>query len=534
MRTRTFLNGLFGTFVLLAGCSVFGGSDGDSEPTPTPAPAPTASNTEEPALPPEAPPPVEGGTPKEDELTEKFGLFVSLIGTPDGDGTRDKPLSSISAAIDKAKASAKRVYVCKGTYNEAIVVANAVSVIGGFDCATKWVATDARSKIISPTIPALRASEIVNDTTFANFDVVAPNATPESPSSIGFVAQNAKLLKVVKSSITAGDAMNGEAGVEPPAQVLPASAKGGDGAASVDRNGGYIVVGFPIGTPPNYAVPGAAGGSGTCGGVTLDPGGVGGDGGRYKCNKYTVNIMGNPVDLYRWNIYNGILPTNGPTKANSGASGSVGVDGASATAIGQLGAGGYVPADGTAGQNGGPGIGGQGGNGEPSFDGATCTESRVNFYGNGATGSGGGAGGCAGIAGTAGKGGAASIAVLMLNSEGLTFDASELHAGAGGAGGKGTLGAGPTAGGAAGASQTGATPGVAGGRGGRPGVSGSGAGGPSIGIAHSGGAPILSNGAVAKAGKGGDGVPADTKTALGVTWTLPASIPGIAEDLHAF
>lgn len=533
MRTRTFLNGLLGTFVLLGGCSVFGGSDGDSDPAPAPAPAPTASSTEAPPLPPDAPPPVVGGTPKEDELTEKFGLFVSLIGTPDGDGTRDKPLSSISAAIEKAKASAKRVYVCKGTYNEAIVVANAVSVIGGFDCATKWVATDARSKIISPTIPALRASEIVNDTSFANFDVVAPNATAESPSSIGFVAQNAKLLKVVKSSITAGNAVNGEPGVEPTPLVLPATVVGGDGIATIPRDGGEFVFGL-LGHLPDYSVDGPKGGSGTCGGVTLDPGGAGGNGGRYKCTKFTTTQGNMTLERFTWNLFNGIVPTNAPAKPNSGASGNAGVDGASATALGALSAGGYVPADGTAGQNGGPGVGGQGGNGEPSFNGATCTEPNVNMFGHGATGSGGGAGGCPGLAGTPGKGGHASIAVLMLNSEGLTFDTSEVHAGNGGAGGKGAIGAEPTAGGQPGKAYPGATVGIAGGPGGRPGISGSGGGGPSIGIAHSGGAPVLTNGAVAKAGKGGDGVPADSKTTLGVTWTLPASIPGIAEDQHAF
>ncbi|AKU99278.1 PE-PGRS virulence associated protein [Labilithrix luteola] len=512
---------------------MFGGSDGDSDPAPAPAPAPTASSTETPALPPDAPPPLIGGTPKEDELTEKFGLFVSLIGTPDGEGTRAKPLSSISAAIEKAKASAKRVYVCKGTYNEAVVIANAVSVIGGFDCATKWVATDARSKIVSPTIPALRASDILNDTSFANFDVVAPNATVESPSSIGFVAQNAKLLKVVKSSISSGNGMSGEPGVEPTPIALPASATGVDGAAGTDKNGGEFIVIFPN-IPMDFSVPGAKGGTGTCGGVTLDPGGVGGDGGRYQCKKFTTTQGGSTIELFRWKTYIGIVPTNGPAKANGGASGSVGLDGASATSIGQLGAGGYVPADGTPGQNGGPGTGGKGGNGESNFDGATCKPDKEAYYASGATGPGGGAGGCPGVAGTAGKGGAASIAVLMLKSEGLTFDAAELHAGSGGAGGKGTLGAEPSAGGQPGAAKPGAIAGVAGGAGGRPGVSGSGAGGPSIGIAHSGGAPALINGAVAKAGKGGDGVPADSKTAVGVTWTLPASVPGVAEDVHAF
>lgn len=520
---------MLGTIVLLGGCNVFGGTDGTVPPD-----ADAGSNAAEPPdLPPDAPPTISGGAPKEDELTEKYGLFVSLIGTPEGEGTREHPLSSITQAIEKAKASAKRVYVCKGTYNEAVVLANAVSVIGGYECATKWAPTEGgRSKIVAPTIPALRASDIVNDTSFINFDVVAPNATAESPSSIGFIAQNAKLLRIVTSSITAGDGIRGEAGVEPPDQTLPSTAMGRDGIASVDRNGGYSVRSFTVGTTTKWRVSGAGGGSATCGGITLDPGGTGGDGGRYQCKEV---LLANGQYRRNWAIYNDLAPSAGAVKANSGATGAVGADGASASAIGQLGATGYVAADGAVGGNGGSGVGGSGGDGELTFqDPTTCLDTKVGLYGNGATGSGGGAGGCPGFAGTAGKGGTASIAVLMLASEGLTFDAALLQAGTGGAGGKGTLGSAPTAGGQPGEAYAGAKAGEAGGNGGRPGVSGSGAGGPSLGIAHSGGVPTLTNGAVAKAGRGGDGVPADSKTVLGVTWTLPASAPGVTEALHAF
>ncbi|MCL2776626.1 MAG: hypothetical protein FWD73_01385 [Polyangiaceae bacterium] len=82
-------------------------------------------------------------------------------------------------------------------------------------------------------------------------------------------------------------------------------------------------------------------------------------------------------------------------------------------------------------------------------------------------------------------------------------------------------------------------PGIAGrtypgGRGGRPGIAGSGAGGPSIGVAYTGGIPNFINAARPKAGTPGAGADKDSNTFQDVTWILPASDPGIAEDMHEF
>jgi len=403
-------------------------------------------------------------------------------------------------------------------------------VIGGYNCTGNWaIDQGGRSRIESPTIPAIRANNIAVATSFMGFDVVAPDAAGNdvsSMSSIGLIAQNASFLTIANGSITAGKGADGAAGITPADAVIDAElAKGGDGAVSVTTTTDSSNV--------RSTWTGGKGGNSSCG---ADAGGNGGTSGFFEC--YTDSIW-----RYYWT---GIAPgVYGPiavgTPADAGVAGLAGTDGVSAM-IGTVTVDGYVTADGTAGSNGNLGHGGSGGTAEAAkvAVGQSCSPPTDAYYHSG-TGAGGGAGGCAGQAGTPGKGGGASIAALLSASDGLTFDAALVFAGQGGAGGKGSLGGSPSLGGAAGTTAAGAGPAQPGGRGGRPGISGSGAGGPSIGIAHTGGKPNLINGTIAKSGGFGAGVPSDQRTfqniwdtTKNVTWTLPASAPGIAKDMYSF
>ncbi|MCL2777202.1 MAG: hypothetical protein FWD73_04295 [Polyangiaceae bacterium] len=463
--------------------------------------------------------------PANDELNETYGVFVSFAGTPNGDGTRAKPLSSIQAGIEKATPPGKRVYVCKGTYKETLTLQSGISVIGGYDCTVGWVADqNGRSRIESPTSPAIRANNIAINTSFMGFDVVAPDAsgTGSNASSIGLIAQNASSLTVANGSIIAGKGADGAPGTTPADAVIDAEmAKGGDGMVETydtkSWNAGIV----------NSDWLGGKGGQSSCG---ADAGGNGGTSGVFLCD-YFHNVW--EYYLNQGYTYN---PIPVGTPAEAGGAGLAGHDGVSATTIGTLTADGYVTADGTAGSDGNPGHGGRGGTAEATAVlvgvGQSCTVTTTLY--NSGTGAGGGAGGCGGLAGTPGKGGGASIAALLSASEGLTFDAALVLAGQAGAGGKGSLGGSPTPGGAAGATAAGAGAAQPGGPGGLPGVSGSGAGGPSIGVAYTGGKPNLINGTIAKAGGFGAGVAGDSNTFQDVTWILPASDPGIAEDMHEF
>ena len=454
---------------------------------------------------PEAPP-VVSPPPPDADLNENYGIFVSLVGTPNGDGTRANPLLSIQAAIGKAKPSGKHVYVCKGTYKEALTLENGISVIGGYDCTGNWaIDNNGRSRIESPTIPAIRANNIVVATSFMGFDVIAPDASVSGTSSIGLIAQNAGSLRIANGSITAGKGADGAPGTTPAPPVNGTDVDGKQG-------GSICSLPFPLNmtsTCPTTAA--AKGGTSTCGGET---GGAG-----TLAPFYGGDYPACSIPTVRAKLY----------EVKSGNAGQAGTDGISANATGAFNANGYVSADGTPGKNGSPGYGGSGGKFADYAD--TC---KLDWYFQLSSGSGGGAGGCGGLAGTPGKGGGASIAALLSASDGLTFDAALVLAGQGGAGGKGSLGSLPTAGGAAGAPllYTGAP--QPGGPGGRPGISGSGAGGPSIGVAYTGGMPTFVNGAKPKAGTPGAGVPEDSNTFQNVTWKLPLSAAGIAQDMYSF
>ncbi len=160
-------------------------------------------------------------------------------------------------------------------------------------------------------------------------------------------------------------------------------------------------------------------------------------------------------------------------------------------------------------------------------------DSTKRTSGNG--GPGGGAGGCPGLAETPpGPRRRGEHCRFAVGERGLTFDAVDLSAGTGGAGGEA-----PSAAyrlpeelrvrrtparrrrlpvGAAGAPAS-----VVAVSGAQASVS-----------RHTGGAPKLVNGAKAKAGAGGAAVPAESKTFQDATWTLSASATGTAEDVHAF
>ncbi|HVH47758.1 MAG TPA: hypothetical protein VM925_35725, partial [Labilithrix sp.] len=304
-------------------------------------------------------------------MTEKFGVFVSNSGTPDGEGTRDRPVSSISRGIELARATAKRVYVCKGKYKESVVLANAVSVIGGYDCSAKWSNDEGeRSTLEAPTSPALLAKDIVNDTSLIGFDVIAPDATPANTSSIGLIAQNAKHLAIVRTKITAGDALDGTPGTTPSDETNGPEVNGGSGAP------GYGPGDYPPGGPVRSKEGRGARGVSHCGG---GPGGWGGSGGFYACARDTTSA----APRYLWTLYRrevapvddpwfSIPPVPGETTM-TGANGGAGADGTSARNGGLLGPQGYTPANGTAGTDGAGGDGGSGGS--YAFVGGLCESS---------------------------------------------------------------------------------------------------------------------------------------------------------------
>lgn len=510
-------------------CGVFGSDSPPSAAQAVPAPDADGGVVEGPKAPPIT------GPAAQNELTDELGVFVASNGLDIADGTHAHPLASIQAGIDKAKTVGKRVYVCAGTYKQALVIADSISVIGGLDCTNnEWRTGSGVSRIESPTSPAIRAKDIKSATRLEGLDVNAPNATAPGGSSIGLLADHATALVVARTKIVAGNAMNGENGTEGTQLSNAATANGASEVESyqcVQSGGGRVsshTCGYNKFTGTYQLPPGGAPGTNACVGAPVpapESGGSGGSGGIYTAS-VTAPVPPKVTPTVTYSPQDPSLDAKLASTLRSGAVGTSGPDGSGGAAIGAISANGYTPADGTAGKDGSTGAGGNGGDGSPPTEPVPTDKTVWRGWG----GAGGGAGGCPGLAGTAGKGGGASIAALLVESP-VTFDTSELQSGTGGAGGLGTLGSAPTAGGAGGDGPSGGRPGKPGGRGGFAGVSGNGGSGPSAAIAHVGAAPILVGANKTTPGAGGAAIQARSRTDFGITKTIPATPAGVSNAI---
>jgi hypothetical protein len=501
-----------------AACSVFG-SDGD-ETSPSPSPDVPGQTTDGGAPEPPKATPV-GSTPDTSEINETFGIFVAPRGTATGDGSREHPLDTIQAGIERGKLAGKRVYVCSGTYREALVLADSISIIGGADCSgPTWKLGNAKSRIESPTSPAVVAKGLVSPTRLEGLDIVAPNAAEPSASSIGLQAVRAPALVIAGSKITAGDGANGTDGAEGIQLVQQGTLNGSSLPAATCVNN---VTCKSYGIPTMWAALTPPGGTSVCAGAPGHDGLPGGFGGAGAVQRATE--AGPAV----WQLQ--VVAIRGEVK--SGAAGVAGVDAPNGPLVGTLSDEGYGPAGGVGGTDGSPGIGGGGGYGS-DVHGLPGNFVQIGSIWRATSGASGGAGGCPGLAGAAGSGGGASIALALVESP-VVVEGTELVAGRGGAGGRGTFGSDPTPGGLPGASWTADPPftGRSGGGGGLPGVSTNGSSGPSLGVLHTGAAPKLAADTKVVPGAGGAAVDSRSRDALGTTRTIPATPAGLSAQVHA-
>jgi hypothetical protein len=400
---------------------------------------------------------------------------------------------------------------------------------GGTDAGDAGAAAALRARIASPSSPAAIANGISSDTLIESIDIVAPDATAPSGSSIGLIAQNSSKLELSHVKVHAGTAMAGSNGAQ--GVQIPDSPGTRDGAMGFAPYWCHTAPGSVqcaidprcIDTQCVTEHSTRPGGTNACpGGTPAGAGGNGGSGGNFikettsSCNfTYAdVNLRhvgdGDARPATAATALGGIaapLCAQTPENGAPGVSGADGVDGTTALS-GVVDATGFKPGDGTPGTNGAPGQGGGGGGGAmPKNKANTYYKNGDDYWG--ASGSGGGAGGCAGLAGTAGKGGGASIGIVLSDSP-IVLRNCIVEASNGGAGGAGSLGSDPTPAGGPGGhlntppENTG-TIGGPGGAGGRSGWSGNGAGGPSIGIAVHGTTAVLVNTPTPAVGSGGPG-----------------------------
>ncbi|HTN85733.1 MAG TPA: PGRS family protein [Sorangium sp.] len=449
------------------------------------------------------------------------GVFVSPSGADRNPGTKGIPVKTLRKALALAEGSGKRrVYLCAGTFEEAVEVTEGVTIYGGLDCASGWSwAGEQRKTVLTAGVGEIplvvrgggggEAKVRVEDVHVKARGIGRDEQVVfAGVSSIAALAEEAS-VELARCVLEAGDAAAGEAGAAYSVSA-PRSLDGKRGGPACSGAGvlGGLSVKNDCGTPDDPSDDSSSG----LGGVgAADSGGPG--------------AKGSPGDMV-----NGGMGDEGSTESTmctagtAGDGGTEGGPGTGATGLGEISARGFTGAAGSDGTKGGTAQGGGGGGG--SKGGAGEGKCMDEASAGGASGGSGGAGGCGGAGGRGGSAGGSSIALISLNAT-LSFEQVTLKTGRGGAGGKG--GAGQEggdggAGGPGGEAPVGAVSlhdgcaGGPGGKGGAGGRGGGGLGGHAIGIAYKGAAPPVQGGTIelGEAGPGGAGANAEGEGAAGV------------------
>lgn len=433
-------------------------------------------------------------------VVDGFGVFVDgAAGLDANPGTKAAPFKTVGAAV--AAAGGRRVYVCEGTYGEAVKVTSAVRLYGGFACGG-WSYSGARPRI-APSAPgvALSVRDVAGEVVVSDVAIAALDARERGASSVALFAVRAADLRLTRVDLEAGKGGDGRDADAPPSNHFAGSLEGNPSTAAT---GGETKT-----CPCTVYGSSTGGGGGAAGSPVATPGSPG-------------IAMPLPAVMGARSSVGGNAYTSATGICTGGFSGSDGAArgaGTGASSRGVLTPDGWSPAGGTPGETANPGAGGGGGGGGAA---------------NGS--GGGGCGGCGGSGGLSGGGGGASVALLAFETNVSLVDVNARTAGAG-RGGNGSQGQAGAAGGGAGSGVGGGCGGGLGGNGAGGSGGGGGAGGVSAAVLRKGGSlsgtPNPSLGAKGTAGQGG--APGDG--GQNVLGTAPAGaqgtpgIDGLAEPL---
>jgi len=445
--------------------------------------------------------------------TNAHALFVAPNGVDTAAGTRERPLRSLTRAVQLASLdSSKVVIACNAAFRESISIGARVRLYGGYGCPgtpAPWVYQPNTAALLAPNNagPALAIRDVTGQVVLEDFEILPEDALEPGASSIAVSVVRSTNVTFRRTKITAGKGAEGAPGVN--------GVKGADGLPpSPDQNGTDACT-LPAmshgGLPDNRSTCVSHGGKGAIPDLVI--GGDGEDGMPFPMQGLAYNGGKNGGD------------------GGAGVPGDAGTAGSISKVSGMFSDAGYSPApdaDGGSGADGFPGQGGGGGDASVGSEEFECV---------GAGGGTGGMGGCGGKAGTGGKGGGASIALLLWDST-LTLEVCKLTAAEGGMGGKGGDGApggNGAKGGLGGAEFVGAVKTIAkggngglGGPGGPGGPGAGGMGGPSLGIVVHGAAPIADLKTTVQPGKPGVGGPGGTS---GVLVKAPSGLDGFVNQL---
>ena len=418
------------------------------------------------------------------------------------DGSYENPVKTINKGIELAELEGKKsVVIAKGVYEETVVLADGVSLHGGFSGFPDWNGSLENETIISGGETGVIGEEVSN-IDFNHLTITSADRLAGEGSSYAVFLFKVTSMIINNSVIIGGHGADGTDGIDGASGTD--GTKGGDGDKGCEDSGGLCsscstpdggaggvndscgMNGGKGGTPGNGDSSGSTGSSGANGG------GTGGLGGVSTSSSDTCNATSASA------VY---------SKGGDGSSGGDGDD-APAVVLADFTQEGYtpnLPNDGETGVHGRGGGGGGGGRGGDDY---------CDSYGS--AGGGGGAGGCGGAGGKGGQSGGGSFGIYSVESTDITI-ANTLIAtsggGKGGNGGAGGLGGSGAAGGEGGPHGGDDEQGEggcggwggAGGNGGQGGNGAGGAGGPSYGIYSINGSIFAENTVTYDVAPGGTG-----------------------------
>lgn len=424
------------------------------------------------------------------------GVYVSPLGSPDGLGTLEDPISSIGRAAELASPRGLDVLVCstQGPYQEDLSLGDShsgVTIRGGFDC-DDFVEVKELAEVVAQQALGHRI-EGAEQLTLQKLHLRGADAEAPAESSVGLWVVDSRAVRLLDGRVTAGRGAAGADGT-PPEESVMSGTPGNPGVDACEKEGDSAVntggVQAETACGGIYSI-GAKGGP-AGGGALPDSGGSGGHG--LPDVSGGAAGEGQPTDV----------PYGVCLDGGRGRDGAPGQDGAPASRWGTLSSSGYTPSIAEAGLPGAVGGGGGGGGGAK----------KPTACDTGASGGSGGGGGCPGAGSLGGQSGGGSLGIISYHSELdlVSVRVTVQAAGDGGAGANGQAGGSGGPPGAAGMrgdelTASSACAGGSGGDGGRGGAGGGGAGGPQIGVVVVGDQPLQQDVefVVPKAAPGGPG-----------------------------
>ena len=271
-------------------------------------------------------------------VVNSFGVFADSVGGADGNpGTKELPVQTVGAALRKLDGKA-RVYLCGGTYPEAVTLTSSISLYGGFTCpGGVWTHTGAKATL-APTLRgyALTVAKASLPMVVSDLELVAQAAMEPGESSVtAFLSESVAvtLRRVTANAGKGKDADNAGA---------PASNLFSETMADLD--------GFGAGA-------GAAGGGPkvcACKSYGTSTGGKGGNGGNPATGGDPGSATPAPAAMGGRDGAGGAGYPNGGAFACSsgkpGADGSARLGGKGAETLGTLDASGWTPGAGAPGE----------------------------------------------------------------------------------------------------------------------------------------------------------------------------------------